>query len=46
MEEKVKDIFVNDEWQLLIEHIKEISEKTKDLPLELNTDKDRMGDYR
>lgn len=45
MNGKIKDIFTDDEWLILSEFTKEVSKKMQDLPIELNADKELMGDF-
>ena len=43
MENKIKDIFNEDEWQAINQREKELSEKVKELPMHVEIDQDRMA---
>lgn len=45
MGDKLKGIFTEDEWAVLVEVEKEIPERLQDLPQELNVDQERMGGF-
>lgn len=44
MEQKIKDIFIEEEWQALNDNIEGLSQQVKELPMHIEIDQDRMVD--
>lgn len=44
MDQKVRDIFNEEEWQALSDNTEELSSKVKELPKHIEIDQDRMID--